>query len=176
MRKIIGIGGESATGKSTLLKSLVETLGPASDWHRGTLSGPWYPEAQVMVLGAGGGVRYQAHAQLFLQVLPAMAEYRDLVVLFEGAPLFNISFLTYCKVKIASTVPSTLVYALETSEATLDYRRRQRGDKQTRRCLRERAAKIKAILKDFPHAVRLRSESLEDLEKNVEVLREAIFK
>jgi tRNA uridine 5-carbamoylmethylation protein Kti12 len=105
-----------------------------------------------------------------------MAEYRDLVVLFEGAPLFNISFLTYCKVKIASTVPSTLVYALETSEATLDYRRQQRGDKQTRRCLREQAAKIKAILKDFPHAVRLRSESLEDLEKNVEVLREAIFK
>ena len=150
--------------------------GPASDWHWGALSGPWYPQTQVMVLGACGGAGYQVQVQGFLQTLSAMAEYRDLVVLFEGAPLFNISFLTYCNVKIDSTVPSTLVYVLEASPTILDYRRSLKGDTQTRRWLRGQATKIKAILKDFPQAVRLHSESVQDLERNVEVLRGAIFK
>ncbi len=187
MKKIIGIGGEPATGKSTLVRSLLDTLGPASDWHWGALTGVLYPEAKLFVLGRysegetfGGTDRLsmaiQPQAQLFLQGLSAREEYQDHSVLFEGDRLFNRSFLTYCDVKIASTVPRSLVYVLEAREVTKAYRHRQRGDTQTRRWLRGQATKIKAILKDFPHAVRLRSESVEDLEKNVEVLREAIFK
>jgi molybdopterin-guanine dinucleotide biosynthesis protein len=164
--KLIGVVGEPATGKTTLVRAVLQRLGGNYTLFKYRLVyGRQYPSG-LFVLGIyrdgetfGGTDRLsmavQPDAVRFLKKVPAQA-----IVLFEGDRLTRAGFL-----KAAGS--DLLLFVLEASPDEKTRRHRERADTQAVTFHRSRATLIERIAQDFP-AVRLRNDSLTDLERNTE--------
>lgn len=166
--KLIGIVGEPATGKTTLVRAVLKRLGNEyTPFKYRLVYGRQYPSG-LFVLGIyrdgemfGGTDRLsmavQPDAIRFLKKVPDHA-----TVLFEGDRLTRAGFLR-------AAGEGLLLFVLEASPSEKEKRHRQRADSQKPTFHRSRATLVQRIASDFP-SQRLRNETATDLAQNVERL------
>lgn len=155
MTQIIGIGGEPATGKTTLFRELLNRLGPQQDFEFGLLEGHLFPEDEVIVLGTYDGEQHDGTDALamtvitdtreFLELAAEHEEYASYTVLFEGDRLFNGSFIE--SVRATNSVEGAFV-VLQAPVHVLDERHAARGtaDTQDDTWLQGRRTKYENVL------------------------------
>lgn len=152
--KLIGIGGEPATGKTTLLKSLIFSHlkgNPALETFR-TCRAMYWKEKHVIILG-----EYSLHDpfcgtdSLSMAVQPDALEYikqllqgevgNPLTVIYEGDRLFNEKFMRAMR----EIIPRSIFYLLIVHPQTLQHRHELRHDSQTVTWLKGRRTKYDNI-------------------------------
>ena len=147
--KVIAIGGEPGSGKSTLMKKLIDVFEVEPKYNEFKLV-PYLQNGKVYVLGKyeegevfSGTDRMsmavQPEAIKFLATLPS-----DAVVLYEGDRLFNSSFLERC----LDTYELNIVY-LKTDKEVRQERYKYRGSNQNETWLQGRETKISNILSNI---------------------------
>jgi len=153
--KLVAIGGAPGTGKTTLMKRLMDRHGdnffredvPLVPFH-------YYPfvyqQQPLYVLGRyeEGGYA-QGTDRMSMAVQPKAIEFLDKLdkrslVLFEGDRLFNASFLENCVNKY-----DTLIIHLKTSAELREQRYADRGSNQDPTWLKGRLSKIDNILSNM---------------------------
>lgn len=152
---VIGIGGEPATGKSTVMKKVISQLGDGLFLKSDTLAYTLHNRYNVVVLGYYEmGVTFGGTDRLPMNVQPVAEKWmklfsqglhKDSVVLFEGDRLFNSSFLAY----IQSLGDNNVFIVLNSKEDIKKARHAQR-DNQNETWLKGRVTKIANIVKAFP--------------------------
>lgn len=183
--KIIAIGGEPATGKTTLVRSLLAAYpGERTEFRDGLVRGykftpkdrPW-----LLVLGVyDGRDHFEGTDRLSMSVQPSVLKFlhgcdRDLTVLFEGDRLFNKSFLTSCVDLVGKD--DVLVLSLFADNPTKKARHASRGDAQGEVFLKGRRTKTRNIMdpKDRPyHAFGVRHQDERDAESTLTALLDFI--
>lgn len=144
--KIIAIGGEPGSGKSTLMKRIINELEVEPKYNEFKLV-PYLQKDNVYILGKyeegevfSGTDRMsmavQPQAIKFLESLPS-----DSVVLYEGDRLFTASFLEHCIEKYSLDI----IY-LSTDKEVRKERYKERGSNQNETWLQGRETKISNIL------------------------------
>lgn len=144
--KVIAIGGEPGSGKSTLMKKFMES-GQWEEKYDSFKLVPYlqsgncyilgkYEEAQVFSGTDRMSMAVQPEAIKFLASLP-----KDSVVLYEGDRLFTSSFLEDCSEKYDLSI----IY-LSTNKEIRSQRYKDRGSDQDETWLRGRETKINNIL------------------------------
>ena len=155
--RTIAIGGEPATGKSTIMRRVLELLGPGSPFAHGLCRFTLHSSVAghpVSVLGMYEGEGFPGTDRLSMGVQPHAVSYlRSLsgpaTVVFEGDRLFNGKFLTAAK-----GCGPLEVYVIETDPALLSMRHAlARADTQSETWLAGRRTKVANIKRDFKHVV-----------------------
>lgn len=159
--KITGVGGSPATGKSTLIKALIDCVkSPWNENYKSTLK--WHENSthKLIVLGDYSNKQgnFGGTDRLSMAVQPvALKAVQDWSVdptrqgwsvLFEGDRLFNLSFISSVNgmAGVESKWIILEVSAPVTDEASiLDKRHTDRGDTQSKTWLRGRETKINKI-------------------------------
>jgi uridine kinase len=147
--RVIAIGGEPGSGKSTLMKKLIEVFEVEPKYNEVKLV-PYLQKGNVYVLGKyeegevfSGTDRMsmavQPEAIKFLSTLPS-----DAVVLYEGDRLFTSSFLEHC----LDMYDLNIIY-LQTKKEVRQERYKDRGSDQNETWLQGRETKIANILKNM---------------------------
>jgi len=144
--RIIAIGGEPGSGKTTLMKILISHYGVAPKYDAFKLV-PYLQKDNIYILGKyeenevfSGTDRMsmavQPEAIKFLATLP-----NDSVILYEGDRLFTSSFLEDCLEKYNLSI----VY-LSTDKEVRKERYKERGSNQNETWLQGRETKISNIM------------------------------
>lgn len=183
--RIFAIGGEPATGKSTLVKSILAELEPSHAFSFGRMKGHVVKSMNLWILGVYNpdetfpgtdrlSMSVQPHAVEFLKQLslglsPGLGvderpASRRPSVLFEGDRLVNGKFLHVC-----SSMAELQFFVLTTTRGTKDLRHEIRKDTQSMEFLTGRATKTKNLCAMFNHRP-LVSETLEDHARNRDLL------
>lgn len=155
MRHIFGIGGQPATGKTTIMRVIIDTLDEKFGKHIlvesvKLVNGLLWPSAHTYIIGKYvDGEVFAGTDKLSMAVQPAALEFikglpEDAVVLFEGDRLFNQSFLE-------SIVDLGDTYQLHGIVLTADHeeinrRHLVRKDDQDEKFLKSRRTKYNNIL------------------------------
>jgi deoxyadenosine/deoxycytidine kinase len=160
MNKVIAIGGEPATGKTTLMFELIKL---ADDWEivkpKKLLDAMYSKKQNLYILGkyANDGNVFQGTDRLSMAVQPDAEQFfEDLVgqsanVIFEGDRLFNQKLLE----KIVDKFDTKIIVLMAT-QAELDQRHVDRNDNQNDTFKNGRKTKISnlmgsLILYDYIH-------------------------
>ena len=144
--KVIAIGGEPGSGKTTLMWKLIEKLKPEAKFSEFKLV-PYHQKDNVYVLGkyeegetfAGTdrmSMSVQPEAIKFLATLP-----NDAIVIYEGDRLFTSSFLEHCNEKYDLSI----IY-LRTTKNERNIRYAKRGSNQNETWLAGRESKVNNIM------------------------------
>ncbi len=144
--KVIAIGGEPGSGKTTLMWKLIEKLKPEAKFNEFKLV-PYHQKDNVYVLGkyeegetfAGTdrmSMSVQPEAIKFLATLP-----NDAIVIYEGDRLFTSSFLEHCNEKYDLSI----IY-LRTTKNERNIRYAKRGSNQNETWLAGRESKVNNIM------------------------------
>lgn len=148
--KIIFIIGEPGSGKTTLMRRLMNEVGgfephfkeyPLIDYHRSGnvyILGK-YEDGELFAGTDRLSMACQPNAVQFLSELP-----EDSVVLIEGDRLGNRSFIEHCESKYA-----TMIVYLKTKPETRTLRFDERGSEQTEQFLKSRETKLKNLRSNF---------------------------
>lgn len=174
--KVIVIAGEPASGKSTIVKKLIN--GSPINFQYGLVKG--HAIGSVLFIGTyKPGERYPGTDRLSMAVQPCLQEMlltRVTIepfqtIVFEGDRLCNPSLIKWLeRHKIETQVFHVLV-----SEETLQARRVARGDTFDEKWLRGRKTKVSNFVQSCASVETLRNESLEDSERNAALLARLIF-
>ncbi len=181
MRKIIAIGGEPATGKSTIVKKF---LGDVSAWREAEMVKLvpclYDVSRDLAVLGKyeegqmfGGTDRYS------MAVQPAATKFvKEFTgdLLFEGDRLFNQSFL-----EILADLPDTelVILYIEADPKLIEHRHKDRGDTQSEIFIKGRKTKYENLRSNFvlmPYTKVMKNNTEEDLEKVVSFLKSELYR
>jgi hypothetical protein len=152
MVKVIAMGGEPATGKTTLMFRLISM---ADDWQtvkpQKLLDAMYSKKLNLYILGkyANDGNVFQGTDRLSMAVQPDAEKFfsdlwenGDVNVIFEGDRLFNAKLLD----KLAETFPTTFkILILRVKDSTLDQRHIDRKDDQDDKFKNSRKTKISNI-------------------------------
>jgi dephospho-CoA kinase len=144
--KVIAIGGNPGSGKSTLMKRVIEYYTPVKKYDEFKLV-PYLQNNKIYILGKYDegevfsgtdrmSMAVQPEAIKFLASLPA-----DSIVLYEGDRLFTASFLEDCAEKY-----ELKIIHLSTSVEVREDRYKERGSNQNVTWLQGRESKINNIL------------------------------
>jgi len=147
--KVIAIGGEPGSGKSTLMKEILSKFDWLKCYNEFKLV-PYLQYGYNYVLGKYDdgeifsgtdrmSMAVQPEAIKFLATLPSEA-----VVLFEGDRLFTASFLEHC----VENYDCEIIY-LETDKSIREERYKERGSNQNETWLQGRETKIANILSNM---------------------------
>jgi broad-specificity NMP kinase len=150
MRKIIAIGGQPGTGKTTLVRKFMQD----KDWKIWgdvkLISAMYNERNDLYVLGKyNHGEVFAGTDRLSMAVQPEIERWLQGVksnILFEGDRIFNQSFLEY-----AMTLPETdlqIVY-IKAPKNILEQRYKERGSNQSEVFLKGRETKYNNILSNF---------------------------
>lgn len=157
LRKIVAVGGEPATGKTTLFQSVLATLQAdaiAFTESYGKLRYMHLPALKLLVLGdysnpnevyAGTdrlSMAVQPDAVNFLYHANTQDEFENYTVLFEGDRLFNESFFAY----LDSFLIDLKIFCLVVSKEERARRCSARGSKQNETFLKGRETKVANIV------------------------------
>jgi len=184
MRKIIAIGGEPATGKSTVVKKLIAQIPPwgkfeeteevklvptlYTDEFKLHILGK-YPEGEMF----GGTDRYSMAVQP--QAVKFIANTSSCNVLFEGDRLFNQSFLEY----LADLNDVDLqIVIIEADKDTVEQRHLDRADTQNEIFLKGRKTKYENLRSNMmlmPYIKVFKNNNLDDMEKLVSHLSTELY-
>lgn len=149
--KVIAIGGEPATGKTTLMFKLIAM---ADDWQtvkpQKLLDAMYSKKLNLYILGkyANDGNVFQGTDRLSMAVQPDaekfFTELKDANVVFEGDRLFNGKLLDLLS---SSYQPEDFkVLVLKVKDSTLDQRHIDRKDDQDDKFKNSRKTKISNIM------------------------------
>lgn len=176
--KIIAIGGEPGSGKTTLMKQVINITGVVPEYDSFKLV-PYLRKDNLYILGkyeegevfAGTDRMSMAVQPEAIKFLTTLSEYS--VVLFEGDRLFNTSFLGYC----VDNYDTSIVY-LATNPDVRKERYKERGSEQNETWLQGRETKINNILTNFSlmfNIEKFEHNRPEDHEKVLEYIKERIY-
>lgn len=146
--KIIAIGGEPGSGKSTMMKELME--GKLWRFESEYPLVPYYVCGDVIVLGKYEDDGYaQGTDKMSMACQPKVIEFLktlrdDIIVMFEGDRLFSPSFLEHCVENY-----DTQIVILRTEKDVRTNRYEERGSSQNLTWLTGRETKISNIRNNF---------------------------
>lgn len=179
MLTLIQVLGEPATGKTTLMRAFIESLGHSTGEVRNNIGpdgrhfnyarGRLYPAARTIVMGIYDGAQTDGTDRLGLNTQPPMLKLlADLVqtpaydgwsLVCEGDRFANLSFA-----REARAICPIVQVMLVASPETLAHRHILRADRQTEKWLQGRRTKMATILREcnvvclvnqtFPHMLR----------------------
>lgn len=139
-QRIIALGGEPATGKSTLMKRILKEFKPLKTFSYGLVKGLYSEEANVYFIGIYDQSVFCGTDKLSMAVQPVFVKLLDKIeeatFVFEGDRLFNQSLFDQKECEI---------YVLEVSEETLKARHESRNDNQTSKFKTAKRTKISNI-------------------------------
>jgi len=172
--EVFAIGGEPGSGKTTLMKKIIEHYGVEPKYDAFKLV-PYLQKDNIYILGKyeegevfSGTDRMsmavQPEAIKFLATLPPEA-----VVLYEGDRLFTASFLEHC----LEAYDLKIIY-LQTKKETRAERYKERGSNQNATWLQGRETKISNIMTNMTLMFSTHSYVNETLEEQKHIL-DAIF-
>lgn len=172
--KVFAIGGEPGSGKTTLMKKIIEHYGVEPKYEEFKLV-PYLQKNNIYILGKyeegevfSGTDRMsmavQPEAIKFLATLPS-----DAVVLYEGDRLFTASFLEHC----LENYDLKIIY-LQTKKETRAERYKDRGSNQNATWLQGRETKISNIMTNMTLMFNTHSYPNETLDEQKHVC-DAIF-
>ena len=165
-RKIIAVGGQPGTGKTTLFRKFMEE----KDWidvsPAKLVNASYNVERDLYILGKyEEGETFAGTDRLSMAVQPPLQEWiqtHNCNILFEGDRIFNQSFLEF-----AMGLPNTelqVVY-LKTTKEVLEQRYKDRGSDQSEQFLRGRETKYSNLLSNFelmPYITEFSNTNLEE--------------
>ena len=168
-RKIIAVGGQPGTGKTTLFRKYME----GKDWIVGEpaklVSASYNVERDLYILGKyEEGETFAGTDRLSMAVQAPLQEWiasNNCNILFEGDRVFNQSFLEFCM-----GLPNTelqVVY-LKAPKDLLEQRYKDRGSDQSEQFLRGRETKYSNLLSNFelmPYITEFANTNLEEQAK-----------
>ncbi len=167
--RIIAVGGEPATGKTTLFRALLDRLGKGSFQKAGLALYHEFPDRKTLILGDYRKEGFAGTDRLSMAVQPQAQEFlrsldSDWTVLFEGDRLFNRKFLESC-----GEFADITVWILTASEEEKTRRHESRGDTQTEQWLRGRVSKVRNIAESMK-VIRKNHNNPEDTTRLVDIL------
>lgn len=172
MITVVGIGGEPATGKTTLMREAMTVLGESTEFKYKLCRGHKFTAAKVLVLGIYDGTKFAGTDRLSMAVQPdavALVEkmshtpsYNGWTLLYEGDRLFNSSFIQ----AVANIAPHRF-YLLTASDEQKEQRHLKRQDSQPAKWLAGRATKCKNITEQCAFVMKLRNETPADRTANL---------
>ena len=150
MKNIIAVGGEPATGKTTLMWRIIDS---ATDWQKiepkKTLSAIRSESLNLTILGKyDRSEQFAGTDRLSMSVQPAATEFIKEAkgnILFEGDRLFNRKFIDAI---ISCDCLFSLIY-IEASRNELHNRHVDRKDTQTETFLKSRQTKYSNIVRSL---------------------------
>ena len=177
--KIIGLGGEPATGKTTLFKNLRNKLGKPKHFKFKMVRGELYEvePRNIFMLGVYDDGTFSGTDRLSMAVQPQVMDFlkainkdfKNPIVLFEGDRLFNKSFIKAIKERY-----DTALYLTIANEKEKQRRHVSRGDTQSDKWLKGRKTKIANILKENDDIFTLPNNTEKELDKNLEIIWQMI--
>lgn len=176
--KVIAIFGEPGSGKSTLMKRIMDELQVSRDVHNDVKLVPYHKNGNLYILGKyEEGETFGGTDKMSMAVQPEAVKFLASrgatdVVLFEGDRLCTASFLEECVDKYDTSI----VY-LRTNKETRTERYAERGSNQDETWLRGRESKISNIRSNFVLQMEITefdNENLEDQSKIVEFIKSKI--
>lgn len=150
MRKLIAVGGQPGTGKTTLFRKFMEGYTWEKVEPKKMLPALYCKELDLYILGKyEDGETFAGTDRLSMAVQPVATEFVKETtshVLFEGDRIFNQSFLEMAM--DLKDVDLQVVY-LKVPDATLKQRYVDRGSDQSETFLKGRATKYSNLLSNF---------------------------
>lgn len=141
VKRIIAIGGEPASGKTTLIKDIIKDYMPLSTFKYKLVRGLQNKQKNIYFIGIYDSSTFAGTDKLSMAVQPHFFEFldkvKDSIVIFEGDRLFNQSLFDKHKCKII---------VLKTSQHTLEKRHNSRQDNQTNIFKKAKKTKIQNII------------------------------
>jgi broad-specificity NMP kinase len=169
VRKIIAVGGQPGTGKTTLFRKFMEEKQWIQCEPAKLVSALYNTEKDLYILGKyEDGETFAGTDRLSMAVQPNLQEWiasNNCNILFEGDRVFNQSFLEFCM-----SLPNTdlqVVY-LKAPKELLEQRYKDRGSDQSEQFLRGRETKYSNLLSNFdlmPYITEFANTNLEEQAK-----------
>lgn len=144
--KVIAIGGNPGSGKSTLMKRLIEYYTPEKKYGVVKLV-PYLQNKNLYILGKyDDGEVFSGTDRMSMAVQPEAIKFlaslsADSIVLYEGDRLFTASFLEHCADNY-----ELKIFHLATTAEVREQRYKERGSNQNVTWLQGRESKINNIL------------------------------
>ena len=147
--KVIAIGGEPGSGKTTLMRRIVELLNPEPKYSEFKLV-PYLQKDNIYILGkyeegevfSGTDRMSMAVQPEAIKFLASLPEYS--ILLYEGDRLFTASFLEHC----VESYETKIIY-LKTDKSVRQDRYKERGSDQNETWLAGRETKVSNIMTNF---------------------------
>lgn len=177
MKQVLAIGGRPGTGKSTLIKKLMNQY---TDWVRikpfPLVDAEYSKEADLVIIGKyDEGEVFGGTDKLSMATQPKALEYiatsHDIRVIFEGDRLFNGSFL---RDLMEVDDIDLKVLLLKAKEKTLTERYKERGTEQSEQFLNSRQTKYDNMLMSFDLMDLIQERTNENLENQNCLLEEIL--
>lgn len=147
--KVIAIGGEPGSGKTTLMKQIINHYGVEPKYDAFKLV-PYLQKENIYVLGKyEEGEVFSGTDRMSMAVQPEAIKFlasvpSNAIVLFEGDRLFTASFLEHCLDKYDLKI----IY-LSTTKQIREERYKERGSNQNETWLQGRETKISNIMSNM---------------------------
>lgn len=163
--KIIAVGGEPGSGKSTLMKEIIQHYNVEPKYDSFKLV-PYLQKDNIYILGKyEEGEVFSGTDRMSMAVQPEAIKFLDSlpsnsVVLFEGDRLFTASFLEHCLDKFDLSI----IY-LSTTKEIREERYKERGSNQNETWLQGRETKIANIMSNMTlmfNTFKYKNNNLED--------------
>ena len=176
--KVIAIGGEPGSGKSTLMKKIIEKYEWNKVYDKVKLV-PYLQYGSNYILGKyDEGETFSGTDRMSMAVQPEAIKFlesldKNSVVLFEGDRLFTASFLEDC----LSKYDLEMIY-LQTESEIRKERYKLRGSNQNETWLRGRESKLSNILSNMVlmfNVTTFSNNSFEEQEKIVEHIAKSLI-
>lgn len=163
-QRIIAIGGEPASGKSTLMKRIIKEILPLKTFSYGLVKGLYSKPLETYIIGVYDNSVFCGTDKLSMAVQPDFVRLLDIkknaTFVFEGDRLFNQSLFDK---------KSCEIYILEVSEDTLRIRHEKRQDNQSDKFKKAKRTKIENIKSNNKHTI-LKNDTEQETIRNLEYL------
>jgi dephospho-CoA kinase len=163
---VIALGGEPASGKTTLLKRIRKNFPNLTQFKSGLVRGEYCPYNKVYFVGVFDDTMFEGTDKLSLSVQPSFIEFvrntPDAKIVYEGDRLFNASVFEQLR---------SVIFLLELSPSIHKARHAQRGHEQNETFLKGRKTKIENTKNTFNHTI-----LHNDYEKDIEINETEIMK
>lgn len=175
---IIAIGGEPASGKTTLISTFLKHLGTFKEFQFGLLKGMVFKQHKIVVLGVYDGSLFAGTDRLSMAVQPNAERFLDSFyeyfpghfLIFEGDRLFNESFLRKCK----EVCPDMIAMILTASDEEKKRRHIKRADSQSDTWLQGRRTKLENLKQKFEWIQSFPNSTVDDYQSNLLTLLEGM--
>ena len=147
-QRIIAIGGEPASGKSTLMKRIIKQHMPLKTFAYGLVRGLYSKDNDTYFIGIYDNSVFCGTDKLSMAVQPDFIKLLNIksksTFVFEGDRLFSLNNLELIKKHY-----KTHIILLENDSSVLNLRHKERNDKQSEKFIKGRYTKIKNITEHF---------------------------
>ena len=140
-QRIIAIGGEPASGKTTLMKKIMRNYAPLKNFSFGLVRGTYNLKQNLYFIGIYDDSTFSGTDKLSMAVQPhffkLLDKLQDATIVFEGDRLFNQSLFDKYNCDII---------VVEADRETLHKRHKKRADNQTEKFKKAKKTKIANII------------------------------